>query len=243
MRGALRSNLNYANVMATIAVFVALGGGAYAAVSLPANSVGKKQIRSNAVDGTKLTRGSVDTDELEADSVTRSRLSPWARRRLTEDGRTGATGARGPQGPPGAPGPGARRIRFAESASASPASKAALDMPGLRLNASCSTEGGTSMPIEATTSEDAEGTVRFTVDSGSDPANPGEAQTGTGGASLTAGVPFPFGAPSAESSNYMRSFSTLMIVGASKTFTIEVVALVNDATGRCSLQGTAIAAS
>jgi hypothetical protein len=35
--------------MATIAVFLALGGGAYAALKLPKNSVGPKQIKPNAV--------------------------------------------------------------------------------------------------------------------------------------------------------------------------------------------------
>jgi hypothetical protein len=39
MLARLRCCLSYANVMATIAVFVALGGGAYAAFTLPANSV------------------------------------------------------------------------------------------------------------------------------------------------------------------------------------------------------------
>jgi len=35
--------------MATVAVFIALGGGAYAAVTLPKNSIGAKQIKKNAV--------------------------------------------------------------------------------------------------------------------------------------------------------------------------------------------------
>jgi hypothetical protein len=45
----LRSSLTYANVMATSAVFLALGGGAYAALQLPANSVGARQLQNNAV--------------------------------------------------------------------------------------------------------------------------------------------------------------------------------------------------
>ena len=43
------SRLTYADVMATIAVFLALGGGAYAALRLPRNSVGARQIKANAV--------------------------------------------------------------------------------------------------------------------------------------------------------------------------------------------------
>ena len=41
--------LTYANVMATIAVFLALGGGAYAALNLPKNSVSSKTIRNGQV--------------------------------------------------------------------------------------------------------------------------------------------------------------------------------------------------
>jgi hypothetical protein len=36
----IRSCLSYANVMATIALFLDLGGGAYAALQLPKGSVG-----------------------------------------------------------------------------------------------------------------------------------------------------------------------------------------------------------
>jgi hypothetical protein len=39
----------YANVTATIALFVALGGASYAAVELPAHSVGARQLRRGAV--------------------------------------------------------------------------------------------------------------------------------------------------------------------------------------------------
>ncbi len=38
------SRLTYANVVATVALFVALGGSSYAALELPANSVGQRQI-------------------------------------------------------------------------------------------------------------------------------------------------------------------------------------------------------
>ena len=45
----LRSHLTYANVMATIAVFIALGGTSIAAVSLKKNSVGSTQLKKGAV--------------------------------------------------------------------------------------------------------------------------------------------------------------------------------------------------
>jgi hypothetical protein len=45
----LRMHLTYANVIASVALFVALGGASYAAIKLPANSVGSKQIKDGAV--------------------------------------------------------------------------------------------------------------------------------------------------------------------------------------------------
>jgi hypothetical protein len=54
----LRSRLTYANAMSTIAVFVALGGGAYA-VSVPRNSVGSNQLKADAVTAAKVKNRSL----------------------------------------------------------------------------------------------------------------------------------------------------------------------------------------
>jgi hypothetical protein len=55
----LRSRLTYANVMSSIAVFVALSGGAYA-LTIPKGSVGSRQLKRNAVTGPKI-RGNAIT--------------------------------------------------------------------------------------------------------------------------------------------------------------------------------------
>lgn len=55
----MQRKFTYANVTATIALFVALGGGAYAATQLPKNSVGTKQLKSNAVTAAKIKNGAV----------------------------------------------------------------------------------------------------------------------------------------------------------------------------------------
>src|SRR5258706_6700210 len=55
----LRKRLTYANVMSSIAVFVVLGGGAYAATTLPKNSVGSKQIKASAVTSSKVKDGAL----------------------------------------------------------------------------------------------------------------------------------------------------------------------------------------
>jgi hypothetical protein len=66
----LRSKLTYANVMATVAVFVALGGASYAAVKLPKNSVGSKQIKVNAVTEAKIKDGAVTGAKIAAGTIT-----------------------------------------------------------------------------------------------------------------------------------------------------------------------------
>ncbi len=47
-------HLTYSNVVATLALFLAVGGVSYAAVSLAPNSVGSTQLRSGSVTGSKL---------------------------------------------------------------------------------------------------------------------------------------------------------------------------------------------
>ena len=66
MLSKIRSSLTYGNVMATIAVFLALGGGAYAAFKLPTNSVGAKQIKANAVTSKKVRNGSLLAGDFKA---------------------------------------------------------------------------------------------------------------------------------------------------------------------------------
>jgi hypothetical protein len=65
MSGRIGGRLSYANVMATLAVFIALGGGAWA-VAIGRNDVGSREIAKNAVGGSELkdnkTKGK-DVDE------------------------------------------------------------------------------------------------------------------------------------------------------------------------------------
>src|ERR1700742_4494361 len=74
----LRPRLTFANVVSCLALFVALGGSAYAATQLPKNSVGTKQLKNGAVTVAKLAR--------------------------SVQGGDGSEGKQGPKGEPGAPG-------------------------------------------------------------------------------------------------------------------------------------------
>ncbi len=85
--------LTYANVVATLALFVALGGVSYAALQLPKNSVGTKQLKKNAVTSQKIAKGAVTKAKLGADAKAALRGVP------------GPKGDPGPMGDPGAPGP------------------------------------------------------------------------------------------------------------------------------------------
>jgi hypothetical protein len=58
---AVMKKLSYANVMATLALFVALGGFGYAAAHLPRDSVGSKQIKEDAVKASEQAPNSVDS--------------------------------------------------------------------------------------------------------------------------------------------------------------------------------------
>src|SRR5215216_1904068 len=95
----IRSHLSYANVMATIAVFIALGGTSYAVSQLPRNSVGAKQIRSRAVGKSELARSAVWSKHIKNRSIAVGDISLSARSSLR--------GQQGPAGPAGPPGPGA----------------------------------------------------------------------------------------------------------------------------------------
>lgn len=69
--------LNYANVIATLALFVALGGVAVAA-GLPKNSVGPKQLKRGAVTTPDIRRGAVTAGKIAPKAVVAGKLGPNA---------------------------------------------------------------------------------------------------------------------------------------------------------------------
>jgi hypothetical protein len=78
MSKRLRPKLTYANVIASIALFVALSGAAVAATALPRNSVGTKQLKSGAVTAGKLRKSAVTAGKLAPKSVVAGKLGPSA---------------------------------------------------------------------------------------------------------------------------------------------------------------------
>jgi hypothetical protein len=71
----IRNRLTYANVMSSIAIFLVLGGAAFAAAQLPKNSVGKKQLKNNAVVTAKIKKNAVTAAKIKAGAVLGSKIA------------------------------------------------------------------------------------------------------------------------------------------------------------------------
>jgi hypothetical protein len=102
----LRSRLTYANVMATAAVFIALGGSSYAAIKVTGNNVldsslTGKDLKSNSVTGqdvTRLTTKDVTDGTLLAKDFDAGQLPPGPPGEQGIQGEKGDTGDTGPAG-------------------------------------------------------------------------------------------------------------------------------------------------
>lgn len=106
MRRRLAGSMSYANVMATLAVFVALGGTGYAAVVITG-----KQVKNNSLTGADVKNGSLATADIHDFSLLRKDFKrgqvpagPRGRQGPAGPG-DGATGPAGPAGPTGGTGP------------------------------------------------------------------------------------------------------------------------------------------
>jgi hypothetical protein len=68
----------YASVMSTVALFVALGGTGYAAVTLAPNSVGTRQLKNSAVTTRKIAAGAVGAAQIASHAVTTAKIANHA---------------------------------------------------------------------------------------------------------------------------------------------------------------------
>lgn len=87
----MRGRLNYGNVVATLALFIALGGTGYAISKLPKDSVKSKQIAANAVKTAEVANGSLTPADFAQGTLGPGVAGP--------QGPAGADGAQGPPGP------------------------------------------------------------------------------------------------------------------------------------------------
>ena len=201
-----------ATVISLMALFIALGGTGYAAIKLPANSVGTKQLKKNA--------------------VTLQKIKPSARKALR--GRQGDPGPRGAQGARGAAGPqGAGPVKLDWSGTAAAGTTTPLySRGGLSITARCSAgpavavrlgAGGTNATVSATwTHEESDQPNTTTTEQGS----------------IANGV-LDVGATA--SGDFRRVEGQAVLRSADGSLVVSVVfhAFVNSSGGACKVDGTA----
>lgn len=107
----IRRRLTYANIVASLALFLAMGGTGYAALSLPKASVGAKQLKQGAVTSKKVKNRSLIRKDFRAGQLP-----------------AGPQGPTGPQGATGEPGSAAAYALIVSNGTVfSPASKNVTD--------------------------------------------------------------------------------------------------------------------
>lgn len=120
-----KRRLSYANVISSLALFIALGGVSWAAATLPANSVGKRQLKNNAVTGEKVANGTLRAADFAGGVLPAGPQGPA--------GTAGAAGARGERGERGEPGAKGDKGDRGEQGPAGPSACDALLCPGSDL--------------------------------------------------------------------------------------------------------------
>jgi hypothetical protein len=107
MSARLRSKLSYANVTATLALFVALGGSSYAAISITGKNVKDGSLTTKDVKDRSLLRRDFKAGQLPA-------AAPGVPGAQGERGVPGEQGLRGEQGIEGDPGAAGSALAYAE---------------------------------------------------------------------------------------------------------------------------------
>jgi hypothetical protein len=251
----LRSGLTYANVMATVAVFLALGGGAYAALKLPKNSVGSKQIKANAVNSSKVANGSLLAGDFKAGQL------PAGAAGLKGDKGDPCSpsdpNCKGPKGDTGAQGPGAVRLYYSASghdiaSGASPAPVDTVAVVGeLTIKASCVKFGSTGITNPEELNISLASSVGADVNWGyaeqKDPNNgtngPDPSVARPGGATLTAGQSAPLdvaGDPGYFQTSNGRAEGEIVYRNAARTIVVTFHAMAFGAQDKCEIEGLAV---
>lgn len=71
----LQAKLTYANVVATMALFCALGGGAWAATRAAPNSIGSRQLKAGAVTNGKVASGAITAAKVAEGTLTGAQIN------------------------------------------------------------------------------------------------------------------------------------------------------------------------
>jgi len=172
----MRGRLTYANVVATIALFIALGGASYAAIKLPKNSVGTKQLKKNAVTGAKLKNEAITAAKVKKGALTGNQINasslgtvPSAVHATSAEHATNADRAMSAEQSTKASN-GAVRIDFLSpgtdqppSGAGEPAVHQIFNADGMTLRASCIYIGPGEVRLYATIESSVEATFQYTA--------------------------------------------------------------------------------
>ncbi len=258
----LARSLTFSNIVSALALFIALGGSAYAVGVLPANSIGRAQLKHDAVSTAKiaphsigperLKRGAVTARALARGSVGMDALSPLLAARLTRpatDRPTGPQGDAGPRGAEGAPGtagadgPGATRVSYEQHASTSPTPSQILDVGPLKMEADCEqANSDTALNLSVEAAEAGTASENIEVDEGTGSPSFAEAHSANLQFDLPAGKTL-LGGPTTKAGEYGRIIAHLIFVSPTSTVELDLVLVLDGTAETCSLQGVGIAAN
>ena len=218
-------------VVSLVALFVVLGGTGYAAIKLPANSVGTKQLKKNAVTLKKIKKS------------TRKRLKgqKGAPGPTGATGSQGATGATGPRGATGAPGPGAIKLDLATTV---PPDKTTTlySRDGLSITAACKDVAGNSeASVElrfGASGVNATANVSWTQEFSGTPTTTATNQDGVANGTVTVATSTSFDLDPGE---FFRLEGQAVLRGDTRAVSVAFHAFVGDK--RCKVDGTATPAT
>jgi hypothetical protein len=222
MLARIRERLTYANVVATLGLFIALGGSSVAAVSLKRNAVKGKHIAKNAVTAPKVKDQSLLAQDFAPGQLPQG-----------EKGETGEPGRQGERGPQG---PGAARIAYRVVPTSAHSSRAEVAGVGpWKVFAECATGGGL-VVLDVFVS--GPGTVEW---AGMKAVNDISPAPSTGGIGLSAGDNLV--ARAQGTGNYERIAYDMQLESGPNTATLSFNGVANASeTPNCTLRGTAVPA-
>ena len=214
------AKLSFANVMATVAVFIALGGGAYAATQLPNNSVGTKQLKNSAVTTPKIKNGAVTTPKIKNGAVTGAKINLATLGKVPHAANADTVGGQTIKG-------------FGQTvATGTTTQQTILSLNGLTLTLSCGATGEpTVQAIAAVTGSFMRGTKI---------GNAAVAATSVGTSSATAGLAVTVFAPTDFRGSLVLHYLTTAGHRVDVNAVVDDHNTINNFNG-CLLEGTAIA--
>ena len=215
----MQAKLSFANVMATTAVFIALGGGAYAATQIPNNSVGTKQLKNSAVTTPKIKNSAVTTPKIKNGAVTGAKINLATLGKVPRAANADTVGGQTIKG-------------FGQTvANGTTTQQTVLSLNGLTLTLSCGTGEPTVQAIAAVTGSFMRGTK---IGISATPTAP------VGTSTATANTPVTVFAPTDARGSLVLHYLTTAGHRVDVNAVVDDTHTINNFNG-CLLEGTAIA--